>query len=77
MKRACPSLVESSGSTGSARSFQFYLPWCFFIDILFVKSMSNILITTLSGKIHAGVGVRLAQYDFRRARGILRFTLAM
>jgi hypothetical protein len=77
MKRACPSLVESSGSTGSARPFQFYQPWCLTVDKLLGKSTNNILIQILSGRIQAGLGLHLAHYDFRRARGIPRYTPTM
>lgn len=78
MKRACPSRVESSGSTGSAPPpFQFYQPWCLGVDKLLGKSTSNILIKILCGRIQAGLGLHAALYDFRRARGIPRLTLTM
>jgi len=77
MKRACPSPVESSSSTGSAPSFQFYQPSCLRVDKQLGKSTSNILIKISSGRIQAGLGLHLAHYDFRRARGIPRFTLPM
>jgi hypothetical protein len=77
MKRACPNLVQSGGSTGSVPPFQFYQPWCLRADMLLGKSTSNILINSLRGRIQAGLGLHLAHYDFRRARGILRVSLAM
>ncbi len=47
------------------------------VDMLSEKSKSNMLIKILSGRIQAGLGLHLAHYDFRLARGIPRFTLAM
>jgi hypothetical protein len=40
--------------------------------MLLGKSTSNILIKILRRRIQAGLGLHLAHYDFRRARGIPR-----
>jgi hypothetical protein len=47
------------------------------VDMSLGESTGNILIKILSGRIQAGLDLHLAHYDFRQARGILRFTLAV
>ena len=75
MKRACPGLVESRRprSIPPPRVSVFLDPAYLRLDVL----VGNSLLTILSGRIEAGLGVHIAHNDFRRARGIPRFTLAM
>jgi len=74
MQRRCPGVVKSKRPR-SAPLPRFCVSRSAYLrlHVFAGKSLRNIL----SGRIEAGLGVHLAPDDFRRARGILRFALAM
>jgi len=73
MKRTCPGLVKSKRPRSAPLRFSFSRSAYLRLHVFAGKFLHNIL----SGRIEAGLGVHLAPDDFRRARGILRFALAM